>query len=115
MSYATQIRKVATQIASDAEARASTLKREISDLEAQIVEVETKIVAVETKLDAANLAYERLTRFQPEIGGRLQCPRCWIDHETRSEMIAFRAETPSKYDAFRCHKCGFDLSFTLKG
>src|SRR5271157_1417504 len=115
MSYATQIRKVAAQIANDADSRAASLKRELSDLEAQIVEVKTKIVETETKLDAANLAYERLTRFQPEISRSLQCPRCWIDHETRSEMTAFRAENPSKYDAFRCHKCGFDLSFTLKG
>ena len=108
MSYVARIRKVASQMASEADNRATALKRQLAELEVQIVQVETQ-------LNAANLAYERLTRFEPELAGSLQCPRCWIDHETRSDMGAIRAANPSKDDACQCHRCGFDLSFPLKG
>jgi hypothetical protein len=29
-------------------------------------------------VEGASVAYERLARFEPEIGGTLQCPTCWI-------------------------------------
>jgi hypothetical protein len=107
MSYVARIRKIASQMASDADNRAMGLKRQLAELEVQIVQVETQ-------LNAANLAYERLTRFEPELSGSLQCPGCWIDHETRSDMGAIPAANPSKDDAFRCHRCGLDLCFPLK-
>ena len=67
MSYVARIRKVASQMASEADNRATALKRQLAELEVQIVQVETQ-------LNAANLAYERLTRFEPELAGSLQCP-----------------------------------------
>jgi hypothetical protein len=108
MSYVARIRKVASQIASEADNRATALRRKLAESEVQIVQVETQ-------LNTANLAYERLTRFEPELSDSLQRPRCWIDRETRSDMGAIPAANPSKDDAFRCHRCGFDLSFPLKG
>ena len=56
MSYVARMRKVASQMASDADNRATALKR-------QLAELEVRIIQVETQLNAANLAYERLTRF----------------------------------------------------
>jgi hypothetical protein len=39
---------------------------------------------LEAEIHAVRLARERFACFQPEIDGRLQCPRCWIVNELRS-------------------------------
>jgi hypothetical protein len=103
MRYATQIEEIAQKFARLAHESAVRLKRELAEIETR----KSKI--------AANLARERLASFQPEIGGDLQCPRCWIDHEMRASLVAIPATGPSKEDAFRCHACGFDLSFSFQG
>jgi hypothetical protein len=103
MRYATQIEEIAQKFARLAHESAVRLKRELAEIETR----KSKI--------AANLARERLASFQPEIGGDLQCPRCWIDHEMRASLVAIPATGPSKEDAFRCHACGFDLSFPFQG
>ena len=42
----------------------------------------------QAQLDAANLAYERLARFEPVIGGALQCPGCWIEYGSHAPLVA---------------------------
>jgi len=82
MSYETQIRRLAAYPARKAEA--------------------------ETQPHAANLAHERFASFQPEISGNFRCPRCWIEHQTRSVLAAV-PHTKNAEGSFSCHTCSFDL------
>jgi hypothetical protein len=63
----------------------------------------------ETK-EAADLAYERLSRFEPEIGGTLQCPSCWIHYGSRAPLVAIPAINPATTPGFGCQGCDFNLS-----
>jgi transposase-like protein len=105
MPYATEIRKFAAEIGRHAKQRSVYLKHELANIKARKAELEAY-------LHSTTLLQERLARFQSEIGGSLQCPRCWVDRETRSSL----AEGPGteKEDSFRCHKCGFDLSIPFR-
>ena len=54
-------------------------------------------------LHATDLAIERLNGFRAEIGGELQCPRCWVAQGVNSPLIA----TPSDDDTdwLKCRIC----------
>ena len=101
MTYVREIGKFAAQIGRHAEQRSVYLRHELADMTARRTEIEGH-------LHSTTVLQERLVRFQPEIGGSLQCPRCWVDRETRSSLT--EAPSMEKEDRFRCHKCGFDLS-----
>jgi transposase-like protein len=101
MPYAREVRKFAAEIGRHAEQRSVYLKHELSDIKARKAEIEAH-------LHSTALRQKRLARFQPEIGGSLQCPRCWVDRETRSSLT--EAPGTEKENSFRCHRCGFDLS-----
>jgi hypothetical protein len=88
MSYSAQVRMAASEIANEAKQRAET----------------------KAQLDAADLAYERLSRFEPEIGGTLQCPSCWIHYGSQAPLVAIPAINPATTPGFRCEGCDFSLS-----
>jgi len=98
MPYVREIGKFAAEIGRHAEQRSVNLKRELADVMARKAEIEAHLAST-------TLLQDRLARFQPEIGGRLQCPRCWVDRETRSSLIW--APSTEREDSFRCDKCGF--------
>jgi hypothetical protein len=58
--------------------------------------------------DAAILAAQRLATFQPEIGGTLQCPECWIQYGSMAPLVAVPGVAPGA-PAFRCEGCDFKL------
>ena len=101
MPYATEIRKFAVEIGRHAKQRSVYLKHELAEIKARTAEIEAH-------LRSATLLRERLARFQAEIDGRLQCPRCWVDREVRSSLT--EASGTEAEDDLRCHTCGFDLS-----
>ncbi len=68
----------------------------------------------ETK-EAADLAYERLARFEPEIGGTLQCPGCWIHYGSQAPLVDIPAINPAMTPGFRCEGCDFSLSRPFSG
>ena len=45
--------------------------------------------------EAASLAYQRLASFQPEIGGVLQCPECWIHWGSQAPLVGIPAINPA--------------------
>ena len=59
---------------------------------------------------AGNVGLQRLHRFQPQIGEDFQCPRCWIEHERRSNLTPVSAGRAQREDFFRCGDCGFEFS-----
>jgi hypothetical protein len=86
MSYAERVRAAATGLA-------KTLKQAAETQEQQ---------------DAANLAYQRAVSFQPEIGGMLHCPECWIQYGSLAPLVAVPGVAPGA-PAFRCEGCDFKL------
>jgi hypothetical protein len=105
MPYVREIRKFVAEIGRHAEQRSVYLRHELAGIMARKAEIEAH-------LRSTTVLQERLVRFQPEIGRSLQCPRCWVDRETRSSLT--EAPSMEKEDSFRCHKCGFDLSIPFR-
>jgi hypothetical protein len=60
-------------------------------------------------VEGASLAYERLARFEPEIGGILQCPTCRIQYGGQAPLVAIPAVSPAPTARFRCEGCDFQL------
>jgi hypothetical protein len=97
-------------------ARVSELARERADqarwradrYEAQLCRLKSEQAELEAKLRAVNLSSTRLTNFEPEIEGHLQCPHCWIDNETRSRLNPMPGTAGE--DMFRCDECHFEIS-----
>jgi hypothetical protein len=100
MPYVREITKFAAEIGRHAEQRSVFLKHELADITARKAEIEAH-------LHSTTVLQERLASFQPEIGGSLQCPRCWVDRETQSSLT--RAPGTGLEESYRCLKCGFEL------
>jgi hypothetical protein len=96
--------QLAIQIANDGQSRASKRKKELGELK-------TRIAEIEALLHEANFFRERLARFQPEFGGSLQCPRCWVLNETRSSLTPVSGTNHE--DIFRCHTCELEFSISF--
>jgi hypothetical protein len=60
-------------------------------------------------IEGASLAYERLARFEPEIGGTLRCPACWIQHGAKTALVMIPAVAPASTSRFKCEGCDFHL------
>ena len=60
-------------------------------------------------VEGASLAYERLARFEPEIGGILQCPMCRIQYGAQAPLVAISAVSPGPTVRFKCEGCDFHL------
>jgi hypothetical protein len=86
MSFADQVRAAAIRIAEG-------IKRQAE---------------VNGNIEGASLAYERLARFEPEIGGTLQCPTCWIQYGAQAPLVAIPAISPAP-TRFKCDRCDFHL------
>jgi hypothetical protein len=88
MSFADQVRKAAGELAKKVGSRAEAAGEP----------------------EAASLAYQRLASFQPEIGGVLQCPECWIHWGSQAPLVGIPAINPATTPGFRCEGCDFSTS-----
>jgi hypothetical protein len=100
MSFADQIHEVAVRLATYGQSRAAALKQELLQVEARKRELETQ-------LQVANLAYQRLRDFVQTRGGKFQCPRCWIEHDTLSALTPIAGATGD--DIFGCNTCKYEF------
>jgi hypothetical protein len=96
-----RLSQLAHQLAEDARVRAGYYKEQLRQLQARQAKIQTS-------LDAANLSRKRFARFQAEVNGHFQCPRCWINKATRSRLDPV-AGTAGE-DIFRCNECDFEIS-----
>jgi DNA-directed RNA polymerase subunit M/transcription elongation factor TFIIS len=102
MSFADKLYETAVRLAKYAQSSAAALEEELLQLEMRKREVEAQ-------LDAANLAHQRLADFFPIRGADFQCPRCWIDHGTVSNL-QMTAKNTSSTENYRCGTCHFEFS-----
>jgi DNA repair exonuclease SbcCD ATPase subunit len=106
VSYASELVQQAKILATSASSRAATLERDLAQIEKRKSELQTQ-------LHAAHLAQKRLDRFVPELGGELQCPRCWIDHGNFASLRPVGGGTES-HDIFRCNTCHAEFRLRLR-
>jgi hypothetical protein len=64
---------------------------------------------VDGDIEGASSAYERLAWFEPEIGGTLQCPTCWIQYGSQAPLVAIPVVPPAATVRFECERCDFNL------
>ncbi len=98
MSAKEWIRNAAAEIAEN-------VHHEIKEKKKQLADIEVRKAQIESDLNSANLSFDRLKSFQPDIGGDLQCPKCWIMHETKSSLSPVPSET--RDDLFR--ECALEI------
>jgi hypothetical protein len=72
-------------------------------LEDELADIEKRKAEIEANLSAAKVAHGRAATFEPEIGGNLQCPRCWIYDGNKVSVRPVPGT--DKQDFFRCNKC----------
>jgi hypothetical protein len=90
-------------IVEEAKETAGLLERQTDVLRHDLKKIEARKTELETQLTVAKLCYERIATFEPEIGGNLQCPRCWIYNNVRSTMQAILS--PRQEDVLKCDNC----------
>jgi len=91
----------AHKLADEARVRADYYKEQLRQLQARQAEIQTT-------LDAANRSRKRFAKFQAEVNGHFQCPRCWINEATRSRLDPVPGT--SGEEIFRCVECHFEIS-----
>jgi hypothetical protein len=96
-----QLSRFAHQLSDEARVRAGYYKEQLRQLQARQAELQTS-------LDAANLSRKRFARFQAQVNGHFQCPRCWISKATRSRLDPVPGTAGE--DIFRCNECDFEIS-----
>jgi hypothetical protein len=75
--------------------------------ESELHAAEQHVAELIAKLSASKLEHSRSAQFEPERGGKLQCPRCWILNATHSDLSA--AVETGAVDLLECPKCGIEL------
>jgi len=96
-----QLSRFAHQLSDEARVRAGYYKEQLRQLQARQAELQTS-------LDAANRSRKRFARFQAQVNGHFQCPRCWINKATRSRLDPVPGTAGE--DIFRCNECDFEIS-----
>lgn len=98
--------KIALELANNAAENAKPLERER-------LEIEARLKAIEATIQSANLYRERSRNFRAEVGGNLQCPRCWVLNEAEVSMVPVRSDTQD--DLFRCSRCKRTVEIRIGG
>lgn len=98
--------KYANEFTQNVVSRQPSLRAKKFELERQLEEVKADLHFVDTAID-------RLSRFQAEVRGNFQCPRCWIEDEVATDLVAVPNDD-DREDILRCHTCHLDFSISVK-
>ena len=105
MDASTALIEEAQQIALNADARARRLQAELDDVEA-------KKVAINSDLQRAKGTAKRILNYQPRLGSKFYCPRCWVRDEVRTELSMIPGT--DSVDLMRCDTCSADWEIPLR-
>ncbi len=101
-----------TILADEAAYIAENMQGAVPALEAERRDIEERKIEIDAKLNAAKFAQEHLLDFRPRIGRDFQCPRCRVQHETRSALVAVPGTSTD--DILRCDACGADYLIPVR-
>ncbi|ANK79916.1 MAG: hypothetical protein TEF_03240 [Rhizobiales bacterium NRL2] len=71
---------------------------------AEILKLEDAIAEKKAALELAQSAIDRFDSFVLKIGGKVQCPDCWILRGVHADMIPIESSN-TRVDWFRCRQC----------
>jgi hypothetical protein len=97
MSIVRNLSDLAQEIGEELQSRRSVL-------DAELLRVEAHAREIRAELGSMDLARERLSSFQVQIGEQYQCPNCWVRDEAQSVLVPIPPD--AKDDYFRCETCG---------
>ena len=92
-----RIEEIADDVATHLQSRQVTLDQEILDLE-------KRAAKLHAERDAIRLAPDRAANIQFSINGHFQCPWCWIERGSHTNLRAIGAADDGR-DRFKCPKC----------
>jgi DNA-directed RNA polymerase subunit RPC12/RpoP len=90
---------------------ANDIQRRIAGLEKKKAELENELSINQAALDAAKFCHDHFADFQVKFGPNYQCPRCWINNESRSALRPIPSDTDT--DILRCSNCQFEVLIEL--
>jgi hypothetical protein len=80
------------------------LEDSVSVLEAELAAIDQRVAEINAEIQDARLARKRLLDFRAQIGTDFQCPRCWVQSETRSTLEALPGADGE--ELLICRTCG---------
>jgi glutathione S-transferase len=86
----------------------SPAQQRIEILKQRVVEAEQAKAHAETELKLRAAAVDRLVHYDPFVGGRYQCPHCWITNSVRSDLKPIDSDGDAK--RFRCKTCHAEMT-----
>jgi hypothetical protein len=83
---------------------AQNLEDGVAVLEAELAAIEQRVAEINAEIRQARLARQRLLDFRPQVGSEYQCPRCWVQGDSRATLEASPNTTGE--EIFACRTCG---------
>jgi hypothetical protein len=102
MSIESELLRIAQEVVAESQAGSAYAYKAYLDAQARTAQLKAK-------LDFANLAEDRLANFQAKIGADYQCPRCWIEQNSRAPLLPRRGA--EREDIFECRN-GHEISIS---
>jgi hypothetical protein len=102
MSIESELLRMAQEVVAESQAGSAYAYKAYVDAQARTAQLKAK-------LDFANLAEDRLANFQAKIGADYQCPRCWVEQNSRAPLFPRRGA--EREDIFECRN-GHELSIS---
>lgn len=102
MSISDRLKEIATETLREMQERTLAL-------EPERLRIELRLREIEVTNHAARLAAQRLANLPIQCRTDYQCPRCWIESETRARLRPIQGS--GRVDLFRCENCVHEFSF----
>ncbi|MCF8469332.1 MAG: hypothetical protein K9G30_00960 [Parvibaculum sp.] len=100
MSIESAIMQAGLEVAND-------IQRRIAGFEKKKAQLENELSINQAALNAAQLCHDHFADFQVKVGADYQCPRCWINNESRSTLRPVPSDTDT--DILHCPNCQLDV------
>jgi hypothetical protein len=85
--------------------------REVA-LEAEMAALRKKMKDVEAVLETVRMGHKRRLEFSPSLGGKFQCPRCWVLDGVRANLKPSGGGTNVE-DFMCCSECDHEYSIPV--
>jgi hypothetical protein len=99
------------QIKHRAKGIAAQLEQRCSALEQEKLAIEARVREIQTICNTARMARKRIADFTVKRGSYYQCPRCWIENKTLSNLSGVIRDG-GDHDFFVCDVCNDEFATT---
>jgi hypothetical protein len=96
--------QLANEIAGQHESTRSRLYNELFEIQTSKTQIEAKKTEIERAIHATRLAAKRASNYDPILGSKFRCPRCWIN-DGASNIVSLTSSEGGN-DVWKCQVCG---------